>query len=211
MGMVMGVTGVILGIGAALVGLMLWMTLLFPRPTARARRKLEERPGRCFLAGLGMAVLLGVPVIALLRSPNGLAKLGGWTLAFPLTTLLAVGLAAMAQLLGERMQALSPSVTPLGALVRGALTLELVALLPFFGWFLFTPLVSLTLLGAGVIGCLGKSSEVPERHGDTGSLNRDRQDTQDTGRSHPQERVDESPHISSLPSLDHPVHPVHPC
>jgi len=152
MGLVMGVTAVIVGIVAALAGLVVWTALIFPRPAGRARMALEGRPGRCFVTGLLVAVLIGEPVVALLHAPNGLLKIAGWAAAFPLLGMLILGLAAMAQLLGDRLQSLSPTVTPLGALVRGVVTLELAALLPVFGWFLFAPLVGITLAGAGALG-----------------------------------------------------------
>jgi hypothetical protein len=162
MGIVMGVTSVILAIAAGIVGLLVWTALLFPRPTGRARVALEERPVRCGLRGLGTTLLLGIPAFALLHAPHGGAKLAGWALALPLAAILVVGIAAMAQLLGERMQGLSPAITPLAALVRGAVTIELAALLPFVGWFLFAPLVGLTLVGAGAGGCFSRSE--PRRH-----------------------------------------------
>src|SRR5258708_24382838 len=101
-----------------MVGLRGWPALLFPVPATRARGALVARPGRCLLTGIGLTLLLGVPIFVLLHLPHGLAKLAGWTLALPLVAILVVGFTAMAQLLGERMQGLSPAITPLGALVR---------------------------------------------------------------------------------------------
>ena len=155
MGMVMGVTAVILGIAAGLVGLLVWTALIFPLPAARSRAALEARPGRCFVAGIALALILGVPVISLLHAPHGFAKLAGWGLALPLVAAMVTGLTAMAQLLGDRLRALSPGLTPLAALVRGAVTLELAAFIPFVGWFLFAPLVGLVVTGAGALGCIG--------------------------------------------------------
>jgi hypothetical protein len=154
MGVVMGITAAVLGVAAGLVGLMVWTALFFPRRTACAGRALEARPGRCFLVGIVLTALLGTPVIALLNAPHGLAKLAGWALALPLVAVLIVGLTAMAELMGQRLRTLSPAVTPLAGLVRGAITLELAMLPPFLGWFLFAPLVGVTTVGAGAIGCL---------------------------------------------------------
>src|SRR3954463_5624379 len=103
MGMVMGVTAVVLGLAAALVGMMLGTALLFPHPARRARTRLETRPGRCMVVGLLLALLLGLPVIIILRSPHGHVKMIGWLLSFPLVALLALGMTAMAQLLGSRL------------------------------------------------------------------------------------------------------------
>jgi hypothetical protein len=168
MGLVMGVTAVLLAIAAAIVGLLVWTALLFPLPVARARRALVAHSARCLISGIGLTLLLGVPIFVLLHLPHGLAKLAGWTLALPLVAILVVGFTAMAQLLGERMQDLSPAMTPLGALVRGAVTIELSAILPFVGWFLFTPLVGLALIGAGAHGCFSRlvRQDEPRRHRD---------------------------------------------
>src|SRR5260370_28104420 len=131
MGIVMGVTSLILGMAAGLTGLLVWTALIFPAPTARARAALEARPGRCFLTGIVLTLLLGIPMIGLLHAPNGLAKLGGWALALPLLAILVAGIAAMAQLLGDRLRSLSPAMTPLGALVPGVGVNGLAAILPF--------------------------------------------------------------------------------
>jgi hypothetical protein len=162
MGLVMGVTAVVLGLAAALVGVIVGTALIFPRPVARARMVLEARPGRCFLIGVLLALLLGVPARALLHEAHGLAKVAGWFLAFPhLTVLVAVGMTAMAQLLGERLRALSPELTPLAGLVRGGVILELALALPFFGWFLVAPVLGLTLLGAGALGVVSRKAITP--------------------------------------------------
>jgi hypothetical protein len=164
MGLVMGVTAVILGLAAALTGLMVGTALIFPRPVARARMMLEGKPGRCFLTGVVLAVLLGLPARALLNEAHGLAKVAGWFLAFPhLTVLTAVGMTAMAQLLNERLRALSPEMTPLAGLVRGAVILELALALPFFGWFLIAPVAGLTLLGAGALGVVLRNLVIPRQ------------------------------------------------
>jgi hypothetical protein len=164
MGLVMGVTAVILGLAAALAGVIVGAALVFPRPVARARMALEGRPVRCFCTGIVLALLLGVPARALLHEAHGLAKVAGWFLAFPhLTVLVAVGMTAMAQILSERMRALSPELTPLAGLVRGAVILELALLMPFFGWFLVAPVAGLTLLGAGALGVVSRNPAIPRQ------------------------------------------------
>jgi hypothetical protein len=159
MGLVMGVTAVLLGVAAALLAVMVWTALIFPRPAARARRALESRPGRSFLLGCVLVALVGWPVRALLGSAHGIEKLAGWSLAFPLFALLAIGMTAMAQLLSERLQPLSPAMTPLAGLVRGAVILEFSMALPVFGWFVFAPIMALTLMGAGALGVLSRAGQ----------------------------------------------------
>jgi len=79
------------------------------------------------------------------------------------TVLVAVGMTAMAQLLSERLRALSPEMTPLAGLVRGAVILELALALPFFGWFLVAPVAGLTLLGAGALGVVLRKAVTPRQ------------------------------------------------
>jgi hypothetical protein len=148
----MGFTAAILGIFAGLAGLMVWTALLFATPVTRARELLEARPWRCLGTGLLLTALLITPAIALLQAKHGGAKVGGWVLLLGTASMLAVGLTGMANLLGERLRSMSPGITPLGGLVRGAITIEFAMLVPFFGWFLFTPLVAVTVLGAGALG-----------------------------------------------------------
>jgi hypothetical protein len=148
----MGFTAAILGIFAGLAGLMVWTALLFATPVAKARELLETRPWRCLGTGVLLALLLVTPSIVLLQAKHGGAKVGGWALLLATASMLAVGLTGMASLLGERLRAMSPGITPLGSLVRGAITIEFAMLVPFFGWFLFTPLVAVTVLGAGALG-----------------------------------------------------------
>ena len=89
MGMVMGVTAVILGIAAGMVGLLVWTALIFPLPAARSRAALETRPGRCFVAGIALALILGVPVISLF------IPFVGWFLFAPLVGLVVTGAGAL--------------------------------------------------------------------------------------------------------------------
>jgi hypothetical protein len=165
MGVVMGVTAVILGIAAGLIGLVLWTALLFPRPAERAARCLERQPIRCFGVGLALTLLVGGPALALVSAPSGLTKLAGWGLALPWVAVLIVGWAGMAGLLGERLRKLAPAISPLGGLVRGVVTVELGVLPPFLGWFVFAPLVGVTLVGAGALGCLADRQGSTPRHG----------------------------------------------
>lgn len=177
MGLVMGITGSVLAIAAGLASLMVWTALLFPRPTALSGSVLERRPMRCFLVGAVVTLLWGGPALALIHSPHGGTKLAGWVLLLPLVAILVVGLTAMSQLLGERLRELSPTVTPLGGLVRGAVTLELAMLPPFLGWFVFAPLVGVTVIGAGTMGCFARGRGSVLRYGDTerrSGLDRDR-------------------------------------
>jgi hypothetical protein len=61
-------------------------------------------------------------------------------------TLSGFGSAGISAHMGRRMA--SPSVTPLGGFVRGAVVLELAAAFPVLGWFFILPLALVTAFGA---------------------------------------------------------------
>ena len=69
--------------------------------------------------------------------------------------------------MAERLQSLSPSQSPLGAFVRGAVALELAAAFPVIGWFFVIPLTMVTALGATVFALLhwtpGPPTRLPRR------------------------------------------------
>ncbi len=70
---------------------------------------------------------------------------------------MAVGLAAIAQLLGERLRPHDPSAVR--RLLVGAATLELAALVPLVGWFAVPALAGLLGYGALVIALVQRAEE----------------------------------------------------
>ena len=61
----------------------------------------------------------------------------------------------MSRLLARRVTLLvSPSSQALN-LLRGAVLYELACLFPIVGWFLFAPIVGITVIGAATFGLLG--------------------------------------------------------
>jgi len=61
----------------------------------------------------------------------------------------------MARLLGERIRPLAKPNSDMMNLLRGAIVYELACLVPFVGWFIFAPLVGITVLGAAVFALIG--------------------------------------------------------
>ena len=68
------------------------------------------------------------------------------------------GLAALAQLTGARFNG---SATPLGQDLRGGLLLVLVCLAPYVGWFIFTPAILSTAIGAGMLTFFQRKGNPP--------------------------------------------------
>jgi hypothetical protein len=164
MGEVMGVVFFILGLMVAWPCLVVWVALAFPQPVDRARLRLERSPTGCFFLGAGLALVIGGTAVRMITQPTmpGPAKLLGWIILFPLLLAATIGSAGLVQIIGDRIRAASGPMSPLGALIRGAVITELAALFPVAGWFFFWPLTYLVGLGSGTLG-LFTPSRRPER------------------------------------------------
>jgi len=149
--------GVILtALGLAYPALLSALQLFFPARVDLARARLESRPWRCLWSGLGLAILVGFPAGLLAAAPAGLFKFLGWALISLALAAAALGAAALAQILEARLAA-NPSAQPGPRWIRGAFLLELAAIFPIIGWFLFIPITTLAAFGAAVPAILGKA------------------------------------------------------
>lgn len=148
---VYAVFGTLLALGIAFPGLLTGSWLLFPEAVGRSRLRVVSTPYRCFLLGAGSVLVLAIPVTILNAMPLGLAKLAAALLVFGAFGLATLGASAVAVELGDRIrQHAAPSLSGIGAVVRGAVVLELAAVFPMVGWFLIIPGVLLMGFGAGV-------------------------------------------------------------
>ena len=161
MGDVFAVFGGMLAIGIALPGLLLAWSLIFPATVERARLRLERTPWRCFWIGLAALLAAGLPLAGALRALAGPAQLVGWVGLFSLLALASLGAAGLAALMGERLR--SPDIwkgdaglaaSAPGALLRGAVALELAAVFPLIGWFVVIPIATICALGAALLALL---------------------------------------------------------
>jgi hypothetical protein len=152
---VFAVFGTLLALGIALPGLLLTWRLLLPKMVNRAQARLGQTPWKCFFAGSLVLVAYLVPVIILISLPWGVFKAIGSGAIFVLLTLTSVGAAGLAGLMGERLQSLGLSSSVPGATLRGAVAMELAAIFPVVGWFIFIPLTFIVSLGATVFALVG--------------------------------------------------------
>jgi hypothetical protein len=154
MGDVFAIFGGMLAIGIALPGLLLAWSLLFPGTVEQAHARLERTPWRCFWIGLAGLLAGGLPLAALVNIPAGPAKLVGWVGLFALLALASLGAAGLAALMGERLRGVGLIASAPGALLRGAVTLELAAVFPLIGWFVVIPITTVCALGAALFALL---------------------------------------------------------
>jgi hypothetical protein len=132
--------------------------LFLPKPVERARQKLETAPVRSFLVGL-VNVIFGFVVLVIWfvwtqynGGPDVMVYLIGSVLVVGLLIGLVIpgfpGLVALAGLTGTRWNA---SASPLGQELRGSFLLVLACLVPYVGWYIFTPALLCTAMGAGLL------------------------------------------------------------
>ena len=140
--------GILLALGIALPGLLVAWALLVPATVERARVRLHDTPGRCVWFGSAVLVAALIPIARLIGLRAGLLQFGGWLGLCVLLACASLGAAGIAALMGERLRAAGLAVSAPGALVRGAVALELAAICPLIGWFLVIPLTTVGALGA---------------------------------------------------------------
>lgn len=146
---------VALASGATIVSLLVTITLLFPGLSSRASHIQETMPGRSFFLG-GVNFLFFFAVAAVLAQigeqfPGGLGSLFGLAaliLVLIILTIMIFGLAGMVNLLADRTST-QPVTT--GRKLGAAALLVAAGFAPVIGWFILTPIVLLTGLGAGII------------------------------------------------------------
>ena len=132
----------------AVIALLVLCDATLPGLLGRTRRTLATLPGRSFAVGLVNCAFFGVLSAALLAPGGGIALIGG-TLATLTLAAVALGRAAAARLLGERMR--PATADPLRQMLAGAGTLTLAASTPLVGWFVVLPLAALLGFGALLI------------------------------------------------------------
>ena len=144
----------LLGILICLPALLMALNLLMPQITSRIETRLDQTPGKSFALGVPVTAvfLLWIAITANVPGPGQASAFLAGFVAMGLGTL---GAAGMSRLLAKRVTLLaSPSSEALN-LLRGAVIYELACLFPIVGWFLFAPIVGITVVGAATFGLLG--------------------------------------------------------
>lgn len=156
--------------GITTIALLTVLNLLLPAKVEQAREKLESQPVRCLVigvVGLGLSFsillllgyLINLQTLQTMASENvsyfyavhGLVRviltLLLILLGLGLLSISAIGLAALAKSLGQRIGKVGPSKNPN---LIGAILLVLSGLAPYLGWFIFAPIALGIGFGANV-------------------------------------------------------------
>jgi hypothetical protein len=157
------VVSLIGGTCLALWAMMVGMAILFSRRAGQAAAHLERSPAGALLIGAVLTIAVVVANVVLQQAPNGLVRLIGWSLIYGALSISLVGASGLAILIGGRIQRMDGRMSAFSGLMRGAALIVLAGLLPLLGWFLFTPLILMFSLGAGLQATFykGRPAAVP--------------------------------------------------
>ena len=147
---------IIILLTASLAGYFLVIGAFFPNRVTKARRVLNQMPGRSFGVGLVNFLFFGVIAIALFSVAENAGGIVKGILTFPaliitgfLAFLLSLGLAGAVNEVGTR---LFPDQSHWRQTAWGSAILTFACALPFVGWFLLLPYVALVGIGATILG-----------------------------------------------------------
>lgn len=152
------------GGGSVAVALMMLVWLL-PGFVGRCQQVLANMPGRAFVVGLvNFLFFFTVALVALQIGQaaggpiGGLFNLVGLAVAWFLLGFILLGAAGLLVLLNERRSRPGPPPTNSRHLLLTSLSLMIALLSPLIGWFILTPLLLLTGLGAAIIALVQRRS-----------------------------------------------------
>src|SRR5688500_17323695 len=109
----------VIGILISFPGLAAALNLLLPRATTAAYLRLAYTPGRTFVVGLPVTGLFSLFIIITANINFGPIRALAFIAALIMMGFGALGAAAMARLMGERIDAINQSGSPLRNLVIG--------------------------------------------------------------------------------------------
>jgi hypothetical protein len=145
--------GLIVGLpllGASIAALLVLIQALFPGTVLQTRRTVERMPIRAFFVGLVNFLFFGLLGLAVAAAGVPGTPLLGSLIGLLLLSVTAAGLAAVARLVGDRLQT-AATPPPVRSLLLGTLVLEGATLVPLVGWVVVPVLASLCGLGAVII------------------------------------------------------------
>ena len=146
----------LIGMLLSLPALLVALNLLMPHVTRHAAARLDDTPYKSFGVGLFVTSLFLAFILITANIPFGPIRAMSFFATFIGMGIGTLGAAAMSRLLGQRLTKLAHPTSELTNLVRGALVYELACLFPLVGWFVFIPLVGVTVMGAAALGLVDR-------------------------------------------------------
>lgn len=149
--------------GIGIFALVMIVDALMPKLVRRARLNIEQRPGRVAIVGLVNLIFFALVTLALFSiaqsaeaegdaSAAGIFRIVGLCVGLVLMSFVAVGVAPVARLVGERT---SPSeLAPRLKTSFGVMLLEFAALVPLVGWIVLPVVVGILGYGAVIMALI---------------------------------------------------------
>jgi hypothetical protein len=157
------VTFILIGMLICLPALLVALNLLLPAVTKRIETRLSEKPGRSFVIGVPVTAVLILWVLITAEAGAGVIRGTAFITAAFGMALGTLGAAGMARVIGKRITPLAQPNSTMTNLVRGAVVYELACLFPIVGWFVFAPLIGVTVMGAAVTSLFRRKPNVSEQ------------------------------------------------
>jgi hypothetical protein len=140
-------------IAVCIVGFIVVLITLLPRVSERSEIAMRQSPWRAFFIGLANYLFLGGISLLLLSTEIPPLAFSGLVLSAVLVVVTVIGMTGLIRLIGDRLRILSGrDMSDLARLIWAAIVLELAIFLPFIGWFLLAPALSMISFGAAVLG-----------------------------------------------------------
>ncbi len=149
-------------VGTQIVFVSYWLAAqaLFPQAVERAREK-YSRPWKLTFIGLLMSAPLIFVGILIFQRNNPLFKIVGAALILLPVVVGLMGSAGLNLRIGAGLPSPLDEAQPWRRVLRGAIVLALMFLLPVIGWFVLLPWTLITGFAAAVLACAGGKKTEP--------------------------------------------------
>jgi len=141
------------------IALLVAITYLWPQRTNQASRTLDQSPGRSFIIGFVNFLFFGI-LATFLSQQGDFAGLLALLLLLALLGIAVLGMGGFLLLLTNRI--FPQAEDELKARLKTAVLLILALLAPIIGWFIFTPLLLIFGLGAGIMALFRRNKPKAE-------------------------------------------------
>lgn len=149
-GDVFSVVAFLFGMAFSAWALLIGSAMIFSHKSQISESLIRHAPGRSFVLGLVMLLVIGIISLAFISVPFPLAKLVGWSGILVALSLATVGGGGLVLFVADRLRMYDARLRPFAALTRGALFIVLSGLVPLLGLLVVFPVVLAMGIGTGV-------------------------------------------------------------
>ena len=149
-GDVFSVVAFLFGMALSAWALLIGSAMIFSEKARISESLVRLAPGRSFVLGLLVLLIIGVVSLALLSVPVPLAKVVGWSGILVALSLATIGSGGLVLLVADRLRSYDARLRPFAALTRAALYITMAGLVPLLGLFVVFPAVLAMGIGTGV-------------------------------------------------------------